>query len=216
MSFESKFVGPASLAPLLVARLGNTLAADPHHGRDRVHSVYFDTREEPAAEEVRNGDHYKTKVRLRWYASSGAARAWVECKRKFGARRSKMRHPATGLDPAWPLQHRGWRRVAELLKEAGEVSGFGHIEPTLHLAYRRRRFVHRSSGLRVAVDDDIRLLASHPRLGASAPPRNVAHRELVLEIKGDQRDLPAPLAFIRDLGLRRGAFSKYGICRGVA
>lgn len=213
MSFESKFVAPASLAPRLVARLRHGLSRDPSHPDDRVHSIYFDLAGEPAAAEVQNGDLYKKKVRVRWYGSSGPEHAWLECKRKFGARRAKLRQPVAGLDPRWPLHHRGWSRVSSLLAEAGE--GPGHLEPTLHLAYRRRRFVHRPTGLRIAVDDDIRLLATHPRHGATSPRRNVPHDQLVLEVKGEQRELPAQLAFVHGLGLRRGAFSKYGICRGV-
>ena len=216
MSFESKFVAPASLAPRLVARLRHTLALDPSHSDDRVHSIYFDSGEEPAAAEVRNGDFYKAKVRVRWYGSSGPTRSWLECKRKIGARRAKLRRPARGIDPSWPLQHRGWRRVPEMLREAGEFADVGHVAPTLHLAYRRRRFVHRATGLRIAVDDNIRLLRVHPRHRDTTPPSSLPHGELVLEVKGDTRTLPRELAFLSDLGLRKSAFSKYGVCRGSA
>ncbi len=216
MSFESKFVAPVHVGPRLAVRLGQVLARDPAHPLDRVHSVYFDSWDGRAAAEVRDGDFYKTKLRVRWYASSGAGRAWLERKQKIGARRVKSRRPLDGFDPRAPLGDPRWRRLAAQLAAGDAGSFIGVVEPVLHLAYRRRRFVHRPSGLRVALDDDIRLLGVHPRIAAAAPLRDVALRELVLEVKGDSRELPRELAFVRDLGLRRRAFSKYGACRGAA
>ena len=215
MSFETKFVAPAWVAPRLVTRLRQVLAADPRHPTDRVHSVYFDSPGERATDEVRNGDLYKAKLRVRWYGSSGPGAAWLERKRKLGGRRTKLRRPAPELDATLPLHHPGWLRAPHLLQEPAERS-IEHLEPVLHLAYRRERFVDRASGARIAVDDDIRLLAVHPRIAHTTPPRNCPHDELVLELKGDTRQLPRGLGFLKDLGLRRRAFSKYGICRGVA
>lgn len=216
MSFESKFVAPASVAPRLVARLTQALSVDPSFPDDRVHSVYFDTWDERAVAEVRNGDYYKTKLRVRWYASSGPSRAWLERKRKLGGRRAKSRTLLAGFDPTLPLHSAAWRRAWDAWSQESDAPLPQRMEPTLHLAYRRRRFVHRPSGTRVAVDDDIRLVGVHPRLSAATPPRDVPHREMVLEVKGDARALPAPLCFVRQLGLRRRSFSKYGVCRGVA
>ncbi len=214
MSFESKYVGPATLAPLLAARLRNSLAADPHHGRDRVHSVYFDTPDRRALQEVESGDRDKVKVRIRWYESTGPEAAWLECKRKHGARRSKVRVPVDDVDPDLPLHHPRWQQLLARLT-AHDPTPTATLSPCLHLAYRRRRYVHRPSGLRVALDDDLRLHAAHHRFARTSPPRSAPHENLVLELKGDSRQLPQALGFVRELGLRRRAFSKFGAMCGA-
>ena len=54
---------------------------------------YYDDLNGTAFDEVQNGDYYKTKLRVRWYAGgTGDATTvtpFLECKRKLGARRVK-------------------------------------------------------------------------------------------------------------------------------
>ncbi|MCK5940637.1 MAG: VTC domain-containing protein [Planctomycetes bacterium] len=215
MSFETKFVAPAAVAARLVARLRHHVARDPEHGDDRVHSVYFEGPDDDAADEVANGDLHKTKIRVRWYASTGPAVAFAECKRKLGGQRGKLRVPIADIDPNRPLQHPSWREAAQVVRRQEGGIATADLTPALHLVYRRRRFVHRRTGLRLAVDDDIRIAAVHPRLAGSTPPLGRPADRLVFEVKGSSRRLPPELGWVHDLGLRRSAFSKYGLCRGI-
>lgn len=213
MSFERKYIAPGSVAPRVAARLAHCLPADPEFPLDEVHSVYFDSPEQTALDEVANGDFHKTKVRVRWYGSTGPAAAYVECKRKLGARRSKQRVPVQGVDPRLPLHHPGWSRAVEPLRSVDFDLPRGQLEPTLHLRYRRRRFVEPESGVRVAVDDRIQTVSAHPRWITAVSPAGHAIPWTVVECKGNERTLPEKLTWLGAFGLRRASFSKYGLIR---
>ena len=67
------------------------------------------------------------------------------------------------------------------------------------------------TGLRLALDTDIRFLRMHPRLAHAAAITRQAADRIVFEAKGSQRELPPTLRFITALGARRQSFSKYGL-----
>ncbi|MFT4844200.1 MAG: hypothetical protein ACI8UD_003083 [Planctomycetota bacterium] len=216
MSFESKYVGSNRIAPLLLERLGKSFAPDGEHPINQVHSVYFDTPASDAFAEVDNGDFYKTKVRLRWYgADSPDARptgpAFLECKRKFGPRRDKLRVRADAFRRDLPLHHPAWMTLPYLLREQGAELPAGLLQPTLHITYRRHRFVEPTHELRIALDYDIRAVAVHPRFSRMQAMAGRTAPWLVFEAKGSTRQLPASLRFVPAMGARRQAFSKYGL-----
>ena len=209
LSFESKYVAPGHHAATILARLAACCRADAEHPMAEVHSVYFDSRELVAMAECDNGDYRKAKVRLRWYVTDGvASEPFLECKRKQGSQRRKARLPVPGLRTALGLEHPSWLAVPQRLRGGADLPPQGLLQPTLHLAYRRHRFIEPVTGMRLALDDRIRLVRAHPRhsRAVSRPTR-----ELVFEVKGEQRELPATLRFLRGLGARRAAFSKYAL-----
>ncbi len=218
MSLETKYVAPAACGHLLLQRLKAVCKPDPRFRTNHVHSVYFDTADFDAMSEVENGDYYKTKVRIRWYESGprSASGAFLESKCKIGRRRDKRR---IALPDSFrgdlPLEDPAWRRYPPLLAREGAPVPGGELQPSLHVTYRRHRFVEPTTGLRLSLDDTIRLPRVHQRLASVAAVVRRPAAWIVFETKGDQRQLPPTLLFIHDFGARRRAFSKYGLWRGL-
>lgn len=221
--FELKLVVEARLAELVASRLAALFAADPHHPRNTVASLYLDDRAWTSFAQARDGALAKRKVRLRWYESAPGRPleelAVLEVKRRFGARRRKQR-VATGLAASrlaalsGPLPARRDLAGDELwgaLPPDVDASG---LEPALVVRYDRRRFVDPASGSRIALDGGIHAAAirtGHPvgRLGREA---SVA----VVEVKNRDGRLPAPLAAALGPTVRRISFSKYERCLRAA
>ncbi len=214
MSFERKYVAPSSAATRLLARLRALLPPDGDFPVDVVHSVYFDTPSLRSVAEVTNGDRQKAKMRVRWYESSGPGLAFAECKRKSGAQRAKLRVPLAGVDVTRPLHDPAWRDALPALRRAGVELPFGNLQPTVHVVYRRHRFLERSRELRIALDTEIRVAEVHPRLARRAAVGRRPLPWVVLEAKGADRFLPRSLSCVHGMGARRSAFSKYGLLVG--
>lgn len=110
-----------------------------------------------------------------------------------------------------PLSELGWQEVCLAFRAAGVDLPPGLITPSFHISYRRSRFVARADGLRVALDDQIRVTRAHPRYASGLALARAPLRWAVLEVKGPHRRMPRALQCLYDLGVRRSAFSKYGI-----
>jgi hypothetical protein len=213
VSFESKYVSQSSAVPMLLERLAACCRVDAEYPANRVHSVYFDSPDLRAMAEVDNGDFHKAKVRVRWYEEMDGSRsgAFLECKRKVGVRRVKARYPLPDLEVSLPLHHPRWIEVPRnLLADGAELPG-GLLQPTLHITYTRHRFVEPLSGLRLALDAQLRAARVHPRFARSGAIAGRPAPVAVFEAKGDTRRLPETLRFVRSFGARRRAFSKYGL-----
>jgi len=216
MSFESKYVAPKGTAPLLLERLRKSFAQDGEYPVNQVHSVYYDTAAGDAFAEVDNGDFYKTKVRVRWYGSmtDGSRRegpVFVECKSKSGPKRHKIRVKLDSVRTDLPLHHPQWLSLPQVLLEQGAMIPRGLLQPTIHVSYRRHRFLESTHDLRIALDSDIRAAAAHPRFARVHALMRRPAPWLVFEAKGATRQLPPSLRFVKALGARRMAFSKYGL-----
>lgn len=207
MSFELKFPGPAAAAAHLVQAIGAVCTPDPQHPHAVVHSVYFDDGRLSALAEVQNGDHRKEKVRVRWYEPDTGEACFLECKQRLGATRTKSR-VAVEAPRTLPLHDARWR---EVLRHLPPTAARRDLTPSLHLSYRRHRFVSPDGSLRLSLDHDIRLVRVHPRLCALQRLCGRTAPRLVFELKGAERELPAALSFLPRYGLRREAFSKYGL-----
>lgn len=216
MEHELKFAVDERLIPRVLAELQARCRPDPVHPAGRVTSVYFDTCDWVSVQEKRNSDYLKAKVRARWYTTREAPRpagpVFLELKRREGSTRGKLRIE-TDFSAAemagLPLEDPRWLELSRLLEDVGE-STRGDLLPAFELAYARRRFVEPVSGARVSLDLDIRV----PRTNALRLPPGSRQPlpQAVLELKGSLDGLPAGLARLGELGLRRGSFSKYAQC----
>jgi len=209
LDHEVKYVLPAAAAPAARALLAGLCRPEAPHASSVVETVYFDDARLSSLEEKRASDYLKTKVRLRWY--DGAGPVWLEIKRRIGGRRDKSRLP-TGLDgaelAARSLAELAGLDLASLAARAGVVVAPGLL-PAVRLRYRRDRLVEPGSGLRLSLDREIRAVERRaPAPAAGARDLGVA----LVELKGDRRELPGPLAALAALGARRVAFSKYLAC----
>lgn len=209
LGHESKFVLPASLAE--PARLLLRGAAQPErpHAASLVESIYFDDGDLRSLGEKLASDYFKTKTRLRWY--DGGGDVYLECKQRVGTRRRKRR-VRVDLDAA-TLSRNGLAALgAAPLARWSAALGVAlpaDLAPTLHLRYRRERFVA-AGGERLCLDAAIEALAAAPALAVRRGPVRLA--SAVFEVKGSRRGLPPQLAALETLGARRASFSKYGAC----
>lgn len=213
---ELKLVLGVRHVPDVLRYLQHVARPDPAHPVGVVTSIYFDTRDLRSAREKQNSDYLKTKFRIRWYRDpvSGAAlgNAFVEVKSRVGTAREKHRLPtelsgdtlsALALDDA---------RLASLparFRAAGVPVPPGLV-PLLSIGYLRHRFVDRASGVRVALDSDIRVEKVNSRVVPVLP--TVRPALAVVEAKGVAGEPPPSLRRLADLGCRRASFSKFGVC----
>ena len=207
--YELKYALHPAARDTVAAYLRQRCRPDPAYPVNEVISLYFDTPDLRCMFEKLNGDRYKTKVRVRWYADDrGESPAWVEMKRRSGAARSKVRL-ATRRSGAEILADRHFE-PDRMLVESGHLCP-RPLAPTLLVRYRRLRFVEPFSGARVCIDSGLSVAApSSPRATRSS---NVSGA--VVEVKGRSATLPPALQGLADLGLRRSAFSKYGLAAQV-
>lgn len=218
-NLELKFVLPMSRVAAALSQLASRLEPDGEYPDNEIAGIYFDTAALAALEEKLAGDNEKRKIRLRWYEDPAGARprsrVFLESKERRGRSRQKRRG-LVDLDlEAWlgrPLEDPAWIDLPRRLVEADWRVPAGLV-PTVRLRYRRRRFVDRASGARVALDAEIRAERHHRGLfpGLLVPARVEA---AVVEVK-DVAEVPPVLGFLPALGARYSAYSKYSACLGL-
>jgi len=192
-----------------------SLAPDPAFSTGTISSIYYDTPTLDLYHEKRASTYLKTKVRLRWYGDArnvdGPIGCYLEVKKKIGATRQKQRIsvqvPASVLTNG-DIGARELAAMPQLLPTFGQFVE-GALVPMLVVQYERQRFVDPSTGIRVAVDTNIRCPSVNRRFVRGTPPAYVP--ACVLEIKGGARDLPAWFMPLRQ-HVRKDAFSKYTSC----
>ena len=208
--YELKYALAASQERSLAAVLASRCRPDPEYPANRVVSLYFDTPDLRCLDEKRNGDRYKTKVRVRWYEDGeDTSMAWIEMKRRSGTARKKVRIPTNQRGSASLLSALQPDRV---LLENGQICP-RPLQPVAIVSYRRVRYVEPFSGARVCIDSHIEVRNVRP--GQSGEPIHLAGAGSVVEVKGRHASLPPALASMFPSGLRRSSFSKYGLAGDV-
>ena len=218
---ELKFVCSPWSDRLVIASLGSRCQRDQKYQENRINSIYFDTLNWAFADEKAASDYLKTKVRIRWYeagesgvedAKKSASRCYLEVKRKIGSTREKARKPLEitpqELTPAFWSSHGISvikKEIARLAPDLGNVD----LMPRILVRYLRHRFIDPVSGARIAFDSEI----SGTSMAMSASERFTSRlSHSVLEVKGDEEDLPVNLRSLNMPYLRKAAFSKYYEC----
>ncbi len=213
---ELKFALPDATATLVFEWLRGRCLPDPVYPDGIVSSVYYDGRNLRFLNAKINSDFEKTKVRLRWYSDPQTNEpkdmAFLEIKRKIGARRFKARLPLDmpiaeliGL----PLASGVFRDVLSMARNQGAGLA-GDLLAVMEVRFRRRRFIEPMSGTRISIDSGIRAVRTNPAVLPGVNPFPLAHA--VLESKGELRELPAPLRPLTAMGCRKETFSKYARC----
>ncbi|MFN7954971.1 MAG: polyphosphate polymerase domain-containing protein [bacterium] len=217
---ELKLVLGTAHVPDVLRYLRRVARPDPVFPVGAVSSIYFDTRDLLSFGEKQNSDYLKTKFRLRWYrdAVSGAnlGPAFVEVKSRIGTAREKRRLPTSWSGEALAAMELDDPRLAALaaLFRAAGVSVPPGLVPLISIAYRRHRFVDPTTGVRVALDTEIRVEKVNSRVVPTCP--TVRPSVAVVEAKGTAGELPPSFRRLVDLGCRRASFSKFGICLALA
>lgn len=217
---ERKFVAPAEAWAGALAALSATCMPESAHPRGIVESIYFDDEWFSSYWEKADGDSYKRKVRLRWYAEEGDAergatgdiQAFLDVKDRMGALREK-RHIAFRADTALltraPLRDPALR---DLLRREVRAAGLPISEslvPTIGIRYCRHRFVCPCTGARINLDSEI----CSPRANSDlfTGSAHLTSGRIVCEAKaGAVQEYPWSESLLR-LGFRSQSFSKYGL-----
>ena len=201
-------------------RLGTVMRSDSHarEGRYLVRSVYFDNCDDKALREKINGVQRREKFRIRYY-NDDLSFISLEKKLKYNDLCCKLDAPLTeaecrallGGDTEWMPEH-----PSELVRELYCKMLCQRLRPRLLVSYLREPYVYAPGNVRVTVDSRIRTSL----YGRGFLPGEIGGvsaqdcpGDTVLEIKYDAF-LPEIIScLLQTEGLRRQAFSKYGVCR---
>ncbi|MBN1818210.1 MAG: VTC domain-containing protein [Sedimentisphaerales bacterium] len=211
---ERKFFLPPSMISFVTHLLTHCCPADRKYPRGTIHSVYYDTAELDYFDDSQQGDHWRKKVRIRWYdnpQTAPSAEVFVELKSKRGYAGTKARKLFSVASQR--LEVSALREnVIPYPTMVQTLSDFGYcppnrLYPTILISYRRLRFSDPVTGARISLDWNIR-----SRLVGPQYDRREGWLDMeggVIEIKGRSMDLPPTLASIRSLGTDWSRYSKY-------
>lgn len=191
---------------------------DAKYPSEQINSLYFDTADLEQHERSSSGDFRKNKVRIRWYhrldVYQETVPVFMELKSREGFASSKQRQrlvvPTHHLEPI--NLHEGIIPRTTLMDI---LAGFGYypeapIQPVIVISYWRYRFNELLSGMRVALDSNIRSTIVNQALGRNERGLKLAGG--VIEVKGQTIELPPTLKRMSLLDIDWSRFSKYSSC----
>jgi hypothetical protein len=217
---ELKFALPGVDAAAIIETLSGNLEPVSFGDRDdsMVNSIYFDDDQLVSCRESMDGVSRRTKVRLRWYDSPLAEvrDLWFELKHRRNVSISKQRF---AIHLELPLSEYRFADLHQILLRSIESECETAAEwlaqrpaPTVLVAYRRRHFRDRQSGIRLTVDRDIcgydQLGLRSPALRFATPLDDVA----VIEVKTPVGEEAGAAALLYPLKPRLTRSSKYASC----
>lgn len=191
---------------------------DSEYPSEQINSLYFDTEDLEQHERSSSGDFRKNKIRIRWYHQLDVYQetvpVFMELKSREGFVSSKQRQrlvvPKHHLEPI--NLHEGIIPRTTLMDI---LAGFGYypeapIQPVIVISYWRYRFNELLSGMRVALDSNIRSTVINQALGRNERGLKLAGG--VIEVKGQTIELPPTLKRMSLLDIDWSRFSKYSSC----
>lgn len=202
-------------------RLSALMQRDTHASGDgfyTVRSIYFDNADDKALREKLYGVQKREKFRIRYY-NDDLTFITLEKKAKYNNLCMKLDaqldadkcDTLLSGDTEWMQSH-----PSELVRELYCKMKYQQLRPRVLVSYVREPFVYAPGNVRVTFDSKIRtslfsrnfVLGEAQDICATDSPGDV-----VLEIKYDAF-LPEIIScLLQTEGLRRQAFSKYGVCR---
>jgi len=216
--FEQKFLVPLPYVRQVKEILSHTCVCDRRYEEDTVCSLYFDSRNLHAFNEVLNGDIRKSKLRLRWYELSSAkindpVDAYLEIKSKEGFRGHKRREKIRLTQELFrkPMKTENYL-TPDFFKALIEIGWKEKSQffPIMLIKYKRARFWDILSGLRFCFDYGLKVTHINNALINAVAPVDV--NKSVLEIKGTTYHWPKTLKILAPFSLRGTSFSKYAYC----
>jgi hypothetical protein len=218
--YELKFLSPPERLAAVRQFLDCRCEADRSFAENTVCSIYFDTLQLRLLDENRNGDRFKTKVRIRWYEDPVTGLSdpvsMLEVKHRIGGRRSKWRSQSPfssqWLSEAF-LEDPTLLDVSTVATREAPIPPM-QLVPYVLVKYHRRRYFEPLSGSRVSLDTEIRV----SKVNSRRLPGPVASKfeTNILEVKNSDGKLPSSLRFVTVLGCRKQSFSKYSACMDAA
>ncbi|MFC1921453.1 VTC domain-containing protein [Chloroflexota bacterium] len=215
---ERKFFVPPQNIGLSYALLRQFCHQDKEYPDEQINSLYFDTDNLDQYEKSSSGEYSKNKIRIRWYHSldnyQEEVPIFVEIKLREGFATSKIRRRFLS-----PVDNLETTRLHEGIISADSfidtIASFGYfpdapIRPVIVISYRRYRFTEMLTGMRVALDYQIRSTIINRALGYVDQELTLAGG--VIEVKGHRLELPETLRRMSVLDLDWSRFSKYSSC----
>ena len=217
--FERKIPIDTEAVDLAAAFLEANLEPDRAYPEGEVSTVYFDDHQLSAYHSTLDGDLQRSKARLRWYGTEKPAApvdVFIELKEKngFSSRKLRVRRSVA----ADRLHANGLAGIADAVGMAGALLELAPVDasflhPVVKVTYRRRRFTDPSSGARVTLDDRISSRIINRELPSFYG--ELAVNSAVIEIKGQEMELPRTLRRLGFFGPVWASFSKYAVCLSV-
>lgn len=185
---------------------------------EQINSLYFDTADLDQHERSASGDFQKDKARIRWYGrsekSSGMQTIFIELKsrRGFGGTKQRLRLSVPAANLALDNLNQG---IVPRTLLVDTLAGFGYFPrellcPIIKISYWRYRFSEIITGQRVSLDINIRSTMLIP--GQGNGEKELGLPGGVIEIKGQDMELPVALRQMRMLDIDWTRFSKYSAC----
>lgn len=191
---------------------------DSEYAEEQISSLYFDTEDLEQHVRSASGEFRKNKVRIRWYHTLDDYQeeipVFLELKSREGFASSKQRQKL--LIPMSHLEQKNlYRGIVPMTTLIDTISGFGHypdmpLHPIIVISYWRYRFTEILTGMRVALDYNIRSTIVKRSLGYGERELKLAGG--VIEVKGHEVELPVTLRRMRLLDIDWTRFSKYSYC----
>lgn len=214
LTFELKFTIDGRNTTAVHRWINSICKVDQEFPTNVVNSIYYDTPQLDQLREKVNSDYLKTKFRLRWYETNGNIdeRSFLEAKFRIGPRRRKIRLE-TDFSGSWlthlPMHDQALQLIPQKLRQIG-VTVPNLLRAVMHIRYTRNRFIERLTGARISLDSCITTQAVNKELIPSRNPLPL--HTAVVEIKGEETEIPLTLRNLKELGGRKTAFSKYYAC----
>jgi hypothetical protein len=220
---ELKYLVDSRTAERLHAAMGERLRLRSKPSGTLITSLYFDTDDQQLLAAARD-PHSSTKLRVKEYDDGPFdARAWLEVKRRVGARTGKARFAVhrcavPGL-VAGTSVHAASFAAALALDELGRLRRHlsAELRPACVVAYRRWAWGTPDRSLRVTLDEHVEFFAPPPEpFGFPEPLRTQLRTPVctlsdrgIFETKTRAPSPPWLTSLIAQLGLRTEEFSKF-------
>ena len=218
---ELKYQITAADYHALRRRLAPLMKRDAHAGGDgryTVRSIYFDNLDDKALREKIDGVQKREKFRIRYY-NRDLTFITLEKKVKCNSLCMKLDAPLSGNEcRALVSGQTEWMKFhpSGLVRELYCKMQYQQLRPRVVVSYLREPYVYTPGNVRVTFDSQIRtsLFSREFTFGSACDIcATDSPGDMVLEIKYDAFLPENIFCLLQTEGLRRQAFSKYGVCR---
>jgi hypothetical protein len=216
---ERKFFVLPQKIGFAYALLNQLCIMDSEYPAEQINSLYFDTSDLSQHVKSYEGESRKNKIRIRWYHTLDRykenAPVFLELKSREGFTGSKKRKMMTV--PTHQLETRYlYNGIVSKTELSDTLAGFDYypeapVYPVIAISYWRYRFTELLTGMRVALDCNIRSTMINRHYGNSRQSE-LKVAGAVIEIKGTKMELPVTLQQMRLLEIDWSRFSKYSLC----
>ena len=214
MRYEIKYILDPAERRYLEEMMKGIMCLD-RYGRTTIRNIYFDTADNRLIRTSVDGPTYKEKLRIRSYKRvSGDGDVFVELKKKYDSVVYKRRVAMKEKDAMFWLADNGEQPGhSQIENEIAYFRAFyNDLSPKVFISYEREAFFPKDgSDIRITLDSNIMARNHDLSLRSGVYGQNIINRDLtILELKVTCAIPSWFIRFIRETGLQKTSFSKYG------